>query len=337
MHKLALVIPCFNEAEIIDITIDRLIKLCRDLIESRLIHEDSFILLIDDGSKDNTWNKIESHSSGYVKALKLAANTGHQHALLAGLHYATNRVDFCISLDADLQDDISAIKTMILQYKGGSEIVYGVRKRRETDSFIKRHTALFFYKLMQWIGINILYNHADFRLLSNKVLNAFKGFKEVNLFLRGIFPMMGFPSSIVYYDRLDRIGGKSKYPFFKMLRLAIDGITSFSNAPLRIITVMGLFVFLASIGASAWAVLQLIRGNTVPGWTSISLPLYFLGGIQLLAIGILGEYISKIYLETKRRPHYIVEKIMSAMNEKDFPVSTKKSKSQAYLQTDILV
>ncbi len=311
MHKVALVVPCFNEQEIIRSTLSILSSLYDNLIAKGTISPDSTILLVDDGSTDNTLKIVETFGEPHIKVIKLATNVGHQHALLAGLHYATNKVDCCISIDADLQDDIRVIEEMISRFAAGFQIVYGVRKKRDTDHLIKKQTALLFYKLMRSMGIKIIYNHADYRLLSNKVLLAFREYTEVNLFLRGIFPLMGYQSTTVYYDRLERQAGESKYPFFKMLKLAVDGITSFSVAPLRIITGLGLLTFLISIGGSIWVFSQFLRDQTIPGWASISLPMYFLGGIQLLAIGVLGEYISKIYYEAKGRPRYHIEEVIS--------------------------
>lgn len=305
--KIALVIPCYNEAEIIDKTIGVLRAFLDDLISRNVISHESYMLFVDDGSSDDTFEKIRAHQSSWTRAIKLSGNVGHQYALLAGLHHVTQTVDCCISLDADLQDDIRVIEKMLADFRQGSHIVYGVRKRRSVDTPFKRYTALLFYTLMKWCGIKTVYNHADFRLLSNKVLLSFREYREVNLFLRGIFPLMGYRSSIVHYDRLERTGSTTKYSLFKMLRLAANGITSFSNIPLKVISLMGIFIFVVSIACSVWVVIEFIIDQTVPGWASITLPLYFLGGIQLLAIGVLGEYISKIYWETKGRPRYHID------------------------------
>jgi polyisoprenyl-phosphate glycosyltransferase len=320
---IALVVPCYNEAEIIERTIAVLLSLLDDLIARQLISKDSFVVFVDDGSTDNTYEKIRLAKISQVVALKLSNNVGHQYALLAGLHYVTGKVDCCISLDADLQDDISAIEAMIVQYEQGSQIVYGVRKRRAVDTPFKRTTATLFYLLMKWSGVRTVFNHADFRLLSSKVLLSLRDYREVNLFLRGIFPLMGYRSSIVYYDRLERIGSESKYSLYKMMKLAINGVTSFSSIPLKIISVTGVIIFLVSIACSIWVILEYMVDQTVPGWASITLPIYFLGGIQLLAIGILGEYISKIYWETKARPRYHVDEAFDHSTN-----ATTKSKAE---------
>jgi glycosyltransferase involved in cell wall biosynthesis len=307
---LAIVTPCFNEEAIIVSTVQTLTALLDDLIRSQRIGPASFIVFVDDGSRDQTISRLRAHKNEKVKILKLAGNVGHQQALLAGLHYVCNKVDCCISLDADLQDDTSVIATMVEEFVKGNPIVYGVRGNRDTDSTYKRATAELFYKFMLWMGVPLIYNHADFRLVSNLVLIELKKYKEVNLFLRGIFPLMGYTSTQVYYTRKKREAGESKYPFWKMVHFAITGITSFTNYPLKIIMALGAFVFLGSLLATGWVVWVVLTGRNVPGWASITLPIYLLGGIQLLAVGILGEYISKIYLETKGRPLYHVEEIV---------------------------
>ena len=307
---LAIVTPCFNEEEIIVSTIQTLTDLLDREIGAGLIDPKSFLLLVDDGSKDKTMALIRQHKNARVRVLKLAANVGHQNALLAGLHYVTNKVDCCVSMDADLQDDPEVIVQMVKEFSKGNEIVYGVRGDRASDSTYKRGTAQLFYRFMLRMGVPLIYNHADFRLVSNKVLNELQGYREVNLFLRGIFPLMGFPSSQVFYSRKKREAGESKFPFFKMMRFAMTGVTSFTNYPLKVITTLGAVVFAGSLLATAWVLWVVLQGKNVPGWASITLPIYFLGGIQLLAIGILGEYISKIYLETKRRPIYHIEEIL---------------------------
>ncbi len=304
---LAFVIPCYNEEEILPSTVSKLLGTLNLYIDDCYVDKGSFILLVDDGSSDNTFSVIRQFSSARLKGLRLAGNVGHQNALLAGIHFVTGKADCMISLDADLQDDISAFREMIEQYKQGSHIVYGVRKNRETDSFFKRKTAQIFNRMLQKWGVKTIYNHADCRLLSDTILHEFKKYDEVNLYLRGIFPSMGFKSSNVYYSRQRRLAGKTKYPIGKMIKFAIEGITSFTNKPLKIITWIGVAVFVISLFLSIWVLYVVIRGKSVPGWASITLPVYFLGGIQLLAIGVLGEYISKIYMETKRRPKYHIE------------------------------
>lgn len=312
---LALVVPCYNEEQMISETIRILRSLLEDLMYAERIAPDSFVLFVDDGSTDNTLNIIRSNCSRKVKALKLAANVGHQYALMAGLKQVTNQCHCAISLDADLQDDISVVYKMINDYKDGSHVVYGIRDSRKTDSPFKRITAQLFYRIMQKMGINLVYNHADFRLISNLVLNELNNYGEVNLFLRGIFPKMGFASTAVYYDRKPRVAGQSKYPFRKMVGLAINGITSFSNLPLKIITYAGIAIFMISLVLSGWVVWVTLAGKTVPGWASISLPIYFIGGVQLLALGIMGEYLGKIYLEAKARPRFHVEEYIGFQKE----------------------
>ena len=307
---LAIVTPCFNEEAIIVSTLQQLTGLLTDLIRDQRISSKSFIVFVDDGSRDQTISLILSNKNERVKLLKLAGNVGHQHALLAGLHFVTNKVDCCVSLDADLQDDTGVIVNMVEEFVKGNHIVYGVRGNRDTDSAIKRGTAELFYKFMLRMGVPLIYNHADFRLISNPVLIELKKYREVNLFLRGIFPSMGYPSSNVYYTRKKREAGESKFPFWKMVHFAITGITSFTNYPLKIILAMGAAVFLGSLLATAWVVWVVLTGRNIPGWASITLPIYLLGGIQLLAVGVLGEYISKIYLETKGRPLYHVEEVI---------------------------
>ncbi|POY35816.1 glycosyltransferase [Solitalea longa] len=307
LPKLALVIPCYNEGAMLKITIEQLLRLLNDYVEREVIAANSFALLVDDGSKDETWQILQSSSNHFIKAIKLSHNVGHQHALIAGLTYVTNQVDCCISLDADLQDDISVTEEMIANYTSGSQIVYGVRGSRETDKAMKRGTAQLFYKLMKRMGVDLIYNHADFRLLSNRVLVELQKYKEVNLFLRGLFPQMGFKSSKVYYKRKARIADQTKYSFKQMLHLAVNGITSFSNFPLKMITYIGFAIFFCSFIISLWVLFVWTSGRAVPGWASITLPVYFLGGVQLLALGIIGEYLGKIYLETKARPRFHIE------------------------------
>ncbi len=307
---LAIVLPCYNEEAILAESISKLQAMLHQYIADNLVDHSSFLLFVDDGSRDDTWLILQSHISPNLKAIKLSANCGHQQALLAGMHYVTNKVDCMISMDADLQDDMHCTRQMLEHFANGSHIVYGVRDSRSADTGFKKNTALLFYKLMQRMGVNLIYNHADFRLLSNQVLLEFGKYREVNLFLRGIFPRMGFTHSLVHYDRQERTAGETKYPFRKMLQLAVNGITSFSSVPLKIISVVGFIVFAASIMASLWVLFVIVSGRNVPGWASITLPIYFLGGIQLLALGVIGSYVSRIYLETKQRPPYHIEKIL---------------------------
>lgn len=313
---LALVLPCFNEQEIIASTIQTLLQLLDRLIYENEISPSSFMVFVDDGSTDQTLEIIRNHKSQRVKAVRLSGNVGHQLALLAGLNHVTGKCDCAVSLDADLQDDITIISDMITDFRRGAHVVYGIRDGRKSDSSFKRNTAQFYYSLMQRMGVNLIHNHADFRLMSNTVLRELTQYQEVNLFLRGIFPKMGFTATYLYYERKARTAGVSKYPFRKMLALAINGITSFTNLPLKIITWTGFCVFIVSLGLSAWALTESVRGNTVPGWTSITLPVYFIGGIQLLALGVIGEYVGKIYLEAKRRPRYHIEEYIGYTRER---------------------
>ncbi|MCL4161651.1 UNVERIFIED_CONTAM: hypothetical protein GTU68_066534, partial [Idotea baltica] len=270
----------------------------------------SILILVDDGSSDNTWKLIENEAknNNSVKGLKLSKNFGHQNALLAGLFNYNVYTDALISIDADLQDDISVIGDMILKFNNGIDTVYGVRNERISDTIFKRISAQLFYKLMLLMKVNIIYNHADFRLCSKRVIDSLKGFKETNLFLRGIIPSIGYKSDIVYYNRLIRTAGTSKYPLGKMLSFAWNGITSFSSFPLKLVSTIGFLIFICCIIMLIYALYALFRGNTVPGWLSTVLPMYFLGGIQLFCFGIVGEYVSKIYAEVKQRPRFIIEK-----------------------------
>lgn len=308
MDKLAIIVPCYNEEEILPKTVKTLLKTLQTLKDSNLISNNSEIVFVDDGSRDKTWDLIEKFAHIYqdVKGIKLSRNYGHQNALLAGLF--NTDANCYITIDADLQDDVSVIKDMVEKYKKGCDIVYGVRKERKTDSFFKKFTAEMFYKFMKIMGVDLIYNHADYRLLSRRAMESLKQFNEVNIFLRGIVPLIGYKSDTVYYDRLERTAGESKYPLKKMLSFAWEGITSFSIAPLRFISFIGLVVFLVSFIMSGWVLWQKFNGHVIPGWASTVLPIYFIGGIQLLALGIIGEYIGKIYKETKRRPKYFIDK-----------------------------
>ncbi len=308
---IGIVVPCYNEEEVLPTTYEKLTELVIKLINKQKIGGTSFVALVDDGSRDNTWNQIAEYAqeSKHIKGVKLSRNFGHQGALLAGLNAFMNETDCIISIDADLQDDINVIEDMVDKYHEGFDIVYGVRKKRKTDSFFKRTTALGFYKLMKWMGVEIVYNHADYRLSSKRVLENLNSFQEVNLFLRGIFPLIGYPSTEVYYDRLERFAGESKYPLKKMLAFAFDGISSFSIKPLRLVSTIGFIVFFISIFLAGYSLFSFLFLGTVPGWTSITLPIYFLSGIQILCIGIIGEYLGKIYKEVKQRPKFIIQKI----------------------------
>ncbi|WP_273124323.1 glycosyltransferase family 2 protein [Bacillus weihaiensis] len=307
--KLSIVVPCYNEQDVLEMTTTHLVELINDLIKKEIISEESFILFIDDGSKDQTWNMIKSYSEKitYVTGLKLAKNAGHQNALLAGLIHVIDRVDCAVSIDADLQDDPNVIHEFLNKFTKGFDIVYGVRKSREKDTYFKRTTAKSFYKLMIKMGVNIIDDHADFRLMSNRALKDLKEFQEVNLFLRGLIPLIGYKSTKVYYHRHERVAGESKYPLKKMLAFSLDGITSFSITPIRLVTVTGLAFSIFSLLAGLYAITSKFLGNTVSGWTSIILSVWFIGGIQLMSLGLIGEYIGKIYKETKRRPRYFIE------------------------------
>lgn len=313
MTKLYLAIPCYNEEEILMDSAEKLYKKYRQLMSDGLISNESRICFIDDGSKDNTWSIIKQmcDKEDVFSGIKLSRNRGHQNALLCGLMTLKDYADAVISIDADLQDDINAIDKMVIEYQKGADVVYGVRSKRTTDTFFKRFTAEGYYKILEKMGAKIIFNHADFRLMSKKALEAFAEFKEVNIFLRGIVPMVGFKSEIVTYERNDRLAGESKYPLKKMLSLAWEGITSLSIKPIRMILGLGLISLLISLGILIYAIVSLVCGVAVPGWTSLMVSIWALGGFQLLAMGILGEYIGKVYMETKRRPRYIVEEFIN--------------------------
>ena len=306
---ISIVVPCYNEEEVLPETISRLLPIIQDLVETKRISERSAIVFVDDGSRDRTWQLIEegAQTHPHIRGLKLSRNRGHQHALLAGLHTVLG--DAVISIDADLQDDIRVIKDMVEAFRAGRDIVYGVRTERTSDSFFKRFTAEKYYTLLHIMGVELVHNHADFRLLSRQALEALKCYDEVNLFLRGVIPTLGFSTSQVEYVREERFAGESKYPLHKMLSLAIQGITSFSPAPLRLIAGLGLFVSFISLLLIIWAVVvRIYNPAAVPGWASSVIPIYFIGGIQLLSMGVVGEYVAKIYLETKRRPRFFIER-----------------------------
>ncbi|MBM7644143.1 glycosyltransferase involved in cell wall biosynthesis [Scopulibacillus daqui] len=306
---LTIVVPCFNEEEVFKETAKQLTSVLENLQEQTFIDAKSKILFVDDGSTDETWPLIEEESkiNRYVTGIKLSRNVGHQNALLAGLEKAKNMSDCVISIDADLQDDISVIKDFMIKFHEGYDIVYGVRKSRETDTFFKRASARGFYRLMRKIGINLIPDHADFRLMSKRALEELSHYKETNLFLRGVIPLIGFKSAKVMYDRKERFAGTSKYPLKKMLSFAFDGITSFSVAPIRLVTLIGAFSFLLSLCAAGYAFIQELLGHTESGWTSLMISIWLIGGLQLMGIGLIGEYIGKIFNETKRRPKYTVE------------------------------
>ena len=309
-NKLMVVIPCYNEEEVLPETSRRLVEKMASLVEKGLITPDSRVLLVDDGSRDRTWELIGKlhQENPLFEGVKLSRNRGHQNALLAGLMTARGRCDISISMDADLQDDMDAMDKFIEKYNEGCDVVYGVRNKRATDTVFKRETALMFYRLMKGLGVDITYNHADYRLMSNRALEGLAQFEEVNLFLRGLAPLVGYQSDVVYYDRSERFAGESKYPLKKMLAFAIDGITSFSVKPLRLITSVGIVIFLVSLFMLLYSLVRWIAGHTVTGWTSTLASIWLIGGIQLLSLGVIGEYIGKIYNETKRRPRFIIDR-----------------------------
>lgn len=311
MSILYIVIPCYNEEKVLPKTSGMFLSKLSKMIENGFISEQSRILFVNDGSRDNTWNIIKelSEKNSHYEGICLSRNRGHQNALLAGLMTAKDMADVTISIDCDGQDDIAAMDEMIKEYQSGSDIVYGVRSKRVTDSFFKRFTAESFYKVMRGLGVETIYNHADYRLISKKALQGLEEFKETNLFLRGLVPLIGYKSSCVYYERTERLAGESHYPIKKMLSFAFDGITSLSIKPIRIITAMGFIISLFSVVLIIWTVIQKVSGNTVSGWSSMFCAIVFLGGVQLLSLGVIGEYIGKIYNETKHRPRYIISEI----------------------------
>lgn len=312
MKVLYLVIPCYNEEEVLPTTSKVLREKMESLIKQKKIDKDSKILFVNDGSKDKTWEIIENlnKENNIFRGVKLSRNKGHQNALLAGLMTAKDMSDVTISMDADLQDDIGVIDKMLDCYNDGCDVVYGVRSSRKKDTFFKRFTALGFYRVMKMFGVEIVYNHADCRLMSKRALEGLKEFKEVNLFLRGIVPLIGYKSEIAYYERNERVAGESKYPLRKMLSFAFDGITSFSVKPLRFILAVGVLVLLISMIIMIYALLRKIQGSVVAGWTFLTISIWFIGGLQMISLGVIGEYIGKIYNEAKQRPRYFIEEVL---------------------------
>ena len=309
---LYMVVPCYNEEEVLPETSKRLKKKMQALMDEERIDPKSRVMLVNDGSKDKTWVMIEDlhQQDPLFCGVKLSRNRGHQNALLAGLMTAKDEADVTISMDADLQDDIDAIDRFLDEFEKGNDVVYGVRSSRETDTAFKRITAEGFYKFMRALGVDTVFNHADYRLLSRRALEALSQYREVNLFLRGMVPLVGYSSSVVTYERRERFAGTSKYPFKKMLALAFDGITSLSVKPIRMITALGFVIFLLSVIMLLYALITKWTGNADSGWTSILASIWMIGGIQLLCLGVIGEYVGKIYNETKQRPRYIIEKIL---------------------------
>ena len=316
---LYLVIPCYNEEEVLHETSKRLLEKMNTMIASEFISNKSKILFVNDGSKDKTWSIIEElHSKNDIfSGVNLSRNRGHQTALLAGLMTAKEYSGMTISLDADLQDDVDVIDKFVAQYYDGCDIVYGVRSSRQTDTLFKRITALAFYKFMRTLGVDMVYNHADYRLMSKRALESLSEYKEVNLFLRGLVPLIGYKYSIVEYERHERFAGESKYPLKKMIAFALDGITSLSIKPIRIITGLGFTIFFISVIALIYSLVVKFTGNTVTGWTSLTLSIWMLGGIQLLSLGVIGEYVGKMYNETKRRPRFIIADKLIDTDKKD--------------------
>ena len=306
--KLFIIIPCYNEEEVLPVTAPMFLDKLSSLIITGIVSDQSRILFVDDGSKDATWFIIKelTRQNLHYTGISLSRNRGHQNAVLAGLMEAKDHCDVTISIDCDGQDDIDAMDEMIEQYNKGYEVVYGVRKQRDTDTFFKRFSAVSFYKFLNCMGVEAIYNHADYRLISARVLQEFAEFHEVNLFLRGMVPLVGFPSTSVFYDRQERLAGKSHYPLSKMIALALDGITSLSIKPIRMITVLGFGVTLLSILGILWVIIGAVIGTTVSGWASLTCVVCFFGGAELMALGIIGEYIGKTYIETKARPRYII-------------------------------
>ena len=312
MSTVYLVIPCYNEEAVLPETVKRLTDKLQRMIASGRADENSRFLLVDDGSKDKTWELIAGYcrENVYCSGLKLAHNRGHQNALLAGLMAAKDKADCAISLDADLQDDIEVLDQFVDKFHEGCDVVYGVRNKRDTDSFFKRSTARGFYKVMRMLGVDVVYDHADYRLMSRRALDALSEYHEVNLFLRGIVPLIGYRSDYVFYDRHERFAGESKYPLKKMISFALDGITSFSVKPLKLISNLGILISCLSVLGLLYALISYFTGNPVAGWTAIVCSIWLLGGIQLLCIGVLGGYIGKIYSEVKARPRYRVEEFL---------------------------
>ena len=317
LKALYIIIPCYNEEQVLPVTAPMFLDMLSELISQHKISDNSRIMFINDGSRDSTWDIIKklSREDEHFIGISQSRNRGHQNAVLAGLMEAKDLCDITISIDCDGQDDINAMNEMVDQYLAGYEIVYGVRSKRTTDTFFKRFTAESFYKLLNRMGVEVVFNHADYRLISSRVLQEFANFKEVNLFLRGMVPLVGFPSTQVFYERHERLAGESHYPLSKMLALAFDGITSLSIKPIRLIIGFGGFVAFLSFLGILWAIIGAMLGNTVSGWASTVCIICFIGGIQLLSLGIIGEYIGKIYLEVKERPRYIISERTYTTNE----------------------
>lgn len=317
-NVLYVVVPCYNEEEVLEETTKRLKEKLEKLISDKKISDKSRVMYVNDGSKDKTWELIEEISirESLFTGICLSRNRGHQNALLAGLMTAKSYADVVISMDADLQDDINAIDAMLDKYLSGCDVVYGVRSSRKKDSWFKKTTAQGFYKFMKVMGVDIVYNHADYRLASRKVLEHLADFKEVNLFLRGMFPLVGYKSDVIYYERNERFAGESKYPLKKMLNFAWDGITSFSIKPIRFVLTFGILIFIISVIMTIYCIVVKLLGQTVPGWTFLACSIWMLSGIQMLSLGIIGEYVGKVYSETKARPRYIISRNLEEENSR---------------------
>jgi len=318
--RLYMIVPCYNEQTVLPMTAPEFLSKLRSLIETRKLSDDSRILFVNDGSTDDTWKIIKELAANdpHYIGISLSRNRGHQNAVLAGLMEAKDLCDISISIDCDGQDDINAMDDMIEQYANGYDVVYGVRSKRDTDTFFKRFTAESYYKLLNSMGVEVIFNHADYRLISSRVLQEFANFPEVNLFLRGMIPLVGFPSTQVYYERHERVAGKSHYSLAKMFSLAFDGITSLSIKPIRMITTFGILVTIGSMIAILWAIITALTGHSVSGWASLMCVICFFGGAILMALGVIGEYIGKAYIEAKRRPRYIInERTFDAEEEKE--------------------
>lgn len=309
MGRLAIVVPCYNEEEVLETTNEELVRVLKDLIDKNKVSDDSYIMYVNDGSKDSTWDKILGayNETKLVKGLNLAGNKGHQNALYAGLMYAKEDADMSISIDADLQDDTKVIEEMVDKYNQGIDIVYGVRNDRSSDSFFKRFTAQSFYRVMNMLGAKSVYNHADFRLMSKRAMDELALYKETHLFLRGIMPELGFKTDCVYYSRKERMAGESKYPLKKMLSFAFNGITSFSVKPLTMILWLGFAAIFISIAAIIYSLVRHFQGATITGWTSLFASIWFIGGVQLICVGVIGQYVGKTFMEVKERPRYYIE------------------------------
>ena len=312
MNRLSIIVPCYYEEAVLPETTKRLLKLLEELINDNVISSDSYILYVNDGSQDRTWSLIEEYHSLYkhIKGVNLAGNVGHQNALIAGLSVALNSCDIAITIDADLQDDVNAIRDMVKKYDEGSDIVYGVRASRKTDTWFKRATAQGVYRIMKFLGVKSVYNHADYRLMSKRAVQYLLSFRERNIFLRGLVPLIGYKTDCVYYDRAERFAGESKYPLRKMLTFAFDGITSFSVVPVHMVLIMGLLFLLVAFSILIWVGYLIITGGTIRGWASLMLSIWFCSGCLLVGMGIVGEYIGKIYIEVKDRPRYNIEKLL---------------------------